>query len=130
MSKWLGRGIVAIFLAFAAFSGWSFFRFGLHKQPIVPEGAFWLSYSSGFRGIVVELEDARPNRAYIAYSAEDVPPWFQKTWSTCRPLTEDERTVFEAEADRGPGHRWEAVCEIDADGVTVVRGWIASVPNE
>jgi len=129
MSNWVGR---VILLAVIAGVGWvanDYYRAGYHTMPKLPEGAFWLSFKNGLRGIVVDAEDVRPERNYYGYPAEDVPRWFVDTWSTCRPLTDEESAFLEAEADRGPGHRWEAVCEIDADGETVVRGWLASVPN-
>ena len=99
-------------------------------MPELADGAFPLSYKSGFRGILVGLEDVRPERKYFAYHAENVPEWYQKSWSTCRALTDDELLQLNnSSANLGPGGRWEAVCEIDADGDVFIRGWIASVPD-
>jgi len=70
-----------------------------------------------------------PDRRYLGYPADDVPQWYQKTWSICRQPTVPELESFEVHAETGPGSRLDAVCEIDADGDLFVRGWIVTVPK-
>jgi hypothetical protein len=110
--------------------GYDYYKAGYHTRPELPEGAFSLSFKGGLRGIVVGLENVEPERVYIAYGARQVPNWYQKSWSTCRALTTEELAqLHKSSVDLGPGGRWEAVCEIDADGDVFVRGWLASVPD-
>jgi len=98
-------------------------------MPDLPEGSFPLSYKSGFRAILTGIDDERASRKYLAYSANGVPSWYENTWSNCRTPTKDERRQLKNTIDIGPGGRWDAVCEINADGDIFVRGWIASVPK-
>ena len=90
----------------------------------LPKDAWTIAVRSGFRAIVIDVPEDRETRRYTK-----TPEWYRKTWATCRPFTEGEASYFRENHDRGPGYRWEAVCEIDADGEIFVRGWIASVPR-
>ena len=73
--------------------------------------------------------DKDRNRKYLSYQAEDVPPWYQDTWSNCRKPNQGETAAFESEVNMGPGGRYEAICEIDADNDVFIRGWVISVPK-
>ena len=129
MWKWIGRGLLIAILAVGGYAAYDYYRGGFHKMPLLPPGAFPLSFKSGFRAIMVGVDVDTETRRYRGYPATNVPDWYLETWSFCRPFSEDEQAEIQRNADFGPGHRWEAVCEIDADGETVIRGWIASVPN-
>lgn len=134
MGRWItGIVVVLAVLLVVGYEGYIRYynqRAGFDTMPELPEGAFPLSYKSGFRAIIVGLDDVRPERKYHGYQANNVPKWYQKSWSICRALTDEEmRQSKNSSIDLGPGGRWEAVCEIDAGGDVFVRGWIASVPD-
>lgn len=60
-----------------------------------------------------------------------VPFYLKDAWAKCSPPTEEEKPnveIFLAERNM-PGQRFEAVCRIQADNDTVVRGLITSVPR-
>ncbi|MCB1467413.1 MAG: hypothetical protein KDK08_09795 [Rhizobiaceae bacterium] len=125
MWKWI-LGLLIVMSA--TYIGYDYYKAGYLTRPPLPDGAFSLSFRNGLRGIMVGLENAEPARRYLGIPAK-VPSWYQQSWSTCRALTDDEKEYLEGTVETGPGSRWEAVCEIDADGEVFVRGWIASVPN-
>jgi hypothetical protein len=129
MAKWIIRTVVLLLLAGGGWVAYDYYRAGYNTMPTLPAGGFPLSFKSGFRGIMIDTVDVRPDRRYRATPAQDVPDWYQKTWSICRPLADDEAAYLKEQANRGPGHRWEAICEIDSEGESFIRGWIASVPN-
>lgn len=98
----------------------------------MPEGAFPLSFNNGVRGIMVGAPDARlgehePRRKYIAFAMEGVPSWFDGAWSFCRRPDDEERQALDF--DPGPGSRFDAICEIDADGDVVPTAYLYSVPD-
>lgn len=129
MWKWIGRAVLLMVLVGGGYAANEYYSGGFHKLPPMPEGAFPLSFKNGFRAIMVGVEDLRSTRRYRGYPAKDVPDWYEETWSTCRSFSDEELKALERTSDFGPGHRWEAVCEIEAEGATLVRGWIASVPE-
>ncbi|OAN78221.1 hypothetical protein A8B82_10800 [Sulfitobacter sp. EhC04] len=123
-------GVAALLVAgFVGYEAYKMQQGGYFDMPEVGVDDFSLSFKSGLRGIMRDMVDERPQRRYLAYNAKDVPTWFQKVWSECRPPEENERASFEHYVDVGPGGRLEALCEIDADGDVFVRGWFVSVPN-
>ncbi|WP_425419625.1 hypothetical protein [Oricola indica] len=126
MWKWI---LALLCLLGAGYASYVYFMGGFHTMPILPERSFPLSYKSGFRAILVGMDDERAYRKYLAYSANDVPSWYKESWSVCRAPTEEEQRQLENAINIGPGGRWDAVCEISADGDIFVRGWIASVPK-
>jgi hypothetical protein len=126
----LKRMILAGIILAAAYYGYSYYRGGFHTMPRLPEGAFPLSYTSGFRAIMVGVPDERTARRYLGYQAE-VPFYLKESWSFCRPPRTDEQQGVSnfMKARDWPGERFEAVCEIEVDEKPVVRGWITSVPD-
>ncbi|MEV8468216.1 hypothetical protein AB0T83_15685 [Fluviibacterium sp. DFM31] len=128
MWKWLKRGILAVLVIFIGYEVYVYFKAGYHRVPERPIGSFLLPFGE-VRAIMIDVEDVRPERRYFAYPAMDLPEWYQGAWSVCRPVTDPERQEFEADLDPGPGVRWEAVCEFEADGETVFAGIVFSVPR-
>lgn len=128
MWKWL---LVAAIVGGGA---WSAYDAHLHAVFDVPEdmpdGAWTFASRSGFRAILIDIPDDRENRAYRAYPNSKTPEWFIKTWATCRPISDAQLSaILAAPGTKQPGLRWEALCEIEADGDRFVRGWIASTPR-
>lgn len=113
--------------------GWGVYDYrmaGLHTRPDMPPGAFSISYKSGLRAILVDVPDERETRRYLGYPA-DVPFYIEDAWTFCSPPEGDEVAEAErwlAEGDQ-PGMRVEAICRIDVDGETVIRGIITTVPR-
>jgi hypothetical protein len=136
-------------LGYIAFWSFNAYRAGLLSLPDLPSGAYTLSFSTGFRAIVLDadvpdsiggdspkylrsLSVANWERRYLGIPF-DVQPWFNDAWSWCKRPTEDEN----ADLDQMPDEfkrtvqnaRFEAVCRIDVDGTEVIRGLIFSVPR-
>ena len=127
---WLKRGIAVAVLGYVAYGVWDYYRAGYFTRPDMPEGAFSISYKSGLRAILVDVENQQESRRYLGYPM-DVPFYLKDAWATCSPPTEEEKPnveTFLAERHM-PGQRFEAVCRIQADNDTVVRGLITSVPR-
>lgn len=104
---------------------------GYTNIPELEEGDYAITFeNSSFRGVMKGVGDERKDRLYLGISA-DVPEWYEETWSVCRPPSEDEHGRLEERIAKkvGPGSRFEAICEIDADGDIFVRGWVVSVPR-
>ena len=102
-----------------------------HDAPALDEGDFLLAFKGevGLKGVMRGFGNKDQTRKYMSYGDAKVPRWYRDTWSICRKPHEDEFTAFSRQVDMGPGGRFEAVCEIDADGDVFVRGWIVSVPD-
>lgn len=96
----------------------------------MPPGAFSFSFKNGLRAVVVDIPDERGNRRYFGYPTE-VPFYLEDAWSICSPPTAEEAPAATAfmEAQDFPGDRFEAVCRIQVDDETVVRGIITTVPR-
>lgn len=130
MWTWIRRGLVVIAVAGAGYAGWDYYRSGFYYLPELPKGAFPLSYTNGLKAILVDVPDERETRRYFG-SPLAVPSYLKDVWSFCRPPTPEEQpNVAKFLTDRNlPGERFEAVCKIQADNDTVVRGLISSVPR-
>ncbi|GFE64931.1 hypothetical protein [Litoreibacter roseus] len=108
---------------------YDYYRAGFHTAPEHQTGDFLLSYSNGLRAVMRGIDNEKASRTYLGYPANNIPSWYQDTWSICRIPTDDEATAFLTHVEIGPGGRLDAICEIDADGDVFVRGWVASVPD-
>ncbi|WP_444463840.1 hypothetical protein [Rhodobacter capsulatus] len=149
MTRWIFRILLLAILGIASFMGYDFYRAGNLSLPDLPDGAYTLSYKSGFRAIVLDAEVsnpiagngskyfrslgvANPDRKYLSVPF-DVQPWFKEAWSWCKSPTEQEKSDLEQMPDdfkRSVANaRFEAVCRIDVDGTEIVRGLIFSVPR-
>ena len=149
VGRWIIRGAVAAIVIYAGLVGYEAHKYGDFSLPDLPDGAFTLSFKSGFRAIVIdaEVDDyvakdsskhfrrlgyANSRRKYLGYPV-DVPSWFKHAWSWCRPPTQEET----AQRENWPEDlkklfataRFDAVCTIEADGKTIPRGLIFSVPR-
>lgn len=123
---------------------------GYFSLPDIPDGAYPISFKSGFRAVVYDMEVsddqyastskyfrrltmASRDRRFIGIPS-DVPRWFEDTWSTCHPGTEEEReyilsTLPEDVASEMVGARLDAICLIEVEGERpLLRGLIYSVP--
>lgn len=56
---WLKRGIAIAVLGYVAYGVWDYYRAGYFTRPNMPEGAFSISYKSGLRAILVNVETSR-----------------------------------------------------------------------
>ncbi len=122
-------GLVAV-ACFVGYGIYDYFRAGLHTRPEMPQGAFSISFKTGFRAILVDVPNERDTRRYFGYPAE-VPFYLEDAWSICSPPTSDEEpeAVAFMEAQDFPGARFEVVCRIQVDDETVIRGVITTVPR-
>jgi hypothetical protein len=130
MLKWIGRAVVVAVLGFTGYAVWVTYQAGYFSRPEMPEGAFSMSFKSGFRAIIVDVPDQQETRRYFGFPA-DVPHYLEDAWSTCSPPTEEERASadqFIAERNM-PGERFEAICRLQVDDDLVTRGLITSVPR-
>jgi len=130
MGKWKDRIIVTAIVAGAAYLAYYEYRAGYFTRPPMPEGAFSLSYPSGFRAIMVDVPNERETRRYLGLPSE-VPFYLSDAWSFCYPPSKEEQeqvAVTLKERNR-PGERAEAVCKIKVDGNPIVRGVVTSVPR-
>lgn len=125
-------------------------RLGLFSMPDLPQGAYFVSFENGLRGIVLDadvpeastgdgpkflrsLSVENRERKYLGIPS-DVPPWFVDAWSVCEAPTDQERgAIIESlpsDLRQSLGNaRFEAVCRIDVDGEPLLRGLVFSVPR-
>ena len=130
MRKWIVRAAMVAVIGFVGYGAYDYYRAGLHTRPEMPPDAFSLSFKGGMRGIMVDVPDDRETRRYRAYPS-DVPSYMEFAWSTCSTPTNEEAPHVERwmTENHVPGNRFEAVCRIEVDDETVVRGFITSVPR-
>lgn len=149
--KWVVRLAILAVVGFVGFFAYDLQRGGYYSMPELADGAYPISFKSGFRAIVQDVEvseprytdshwivrrlaSANPDRRYIGIPSE-VPRWFEDTWSTCRPPSEEEQQAIEASYSDDVraklyGARFDAVCFIETDNEQkVIRGVIYSVPQ-
>jgi hypothetical protein len=150
MWKWILRLVLILFVGTLGYSAYDSYRGGYFDMPEFSETSYAISFKNGLRGIVVDpeitesvaplgrffrrLSFANPDRRYLGVPM-DVAPWFQDTWSYCHPPTDEERAGLEQamsdeQKQRLLGARFEAICKIDADGESIWRGLIFSVPKQ
>ena len=125
------KAIATLIVAGVGYSVYEYYTGPFYDAPTLNEGDFLLAFEGevGLKGVMRGISDRDNTRKYMSYGATDVPKWYYDSWSICRKPNEDERTAFESAVNLGPGGRFDAVCEIDADGDVFVRGWIVSVPD-
>ncbi len=128
MGKWIVRIFLVGLIGVGGYGFYDFYKAGYLSAPETSEDSFLLSFKSGFRAVMVGFGDRDEERRYLGYPA-DVSPIYKKDWSTCRRPSDDELKALEASDPDVPGIRWEAICEIDADGDVFIRGWVATVPR-
>lgn len=139
---------VAVVIGYAAYD---MHKVGYFSVPDLPIGAYVVSFKNGLRGIVMDVEvsdqsyenrhkffrrlsNANPDRRYLGIPF-DVAPWFEDSWSTCSPPTDEEREYIAStmpdETERTLiGARFDAFCYIEVDGgQRIARGLIYSVPK-
>ncbi len=108
-----------------AFSAHLYIKFDLANAPDVPEGGFTLLVG-GLKGIVVGVDDVRPEREYRSGYYSDLPDWYKGAWSFCYEPAETEPL---RDHDFGAGARLEVICYIEVDGERIPAGSVISVPN-
>ena len=125
------KAIATLILAGVGYSIYDYYTGPFYDAPALYEGDYLLAFKGdvGLKGVMRGMGLRDKTRKYMSYGAKDVPKWYHDSWSICRKPNGDERSAFESEVDMGPGGRFDAVCEIDADGDVFVRGWIVSVPD-
>jgi hypothetical protein len=148
---WITKLVVLGVVGYGGYEAYLLHKGGYFDLPVVPYGAYTVSFKSGLRGIVLDAEvsndaladshkifrrlsDANPDRRYLGIPM-DVPYWFEDVWSTCIKPSEDELQYIEAslsdaEKQKLIGARLDAFCYIETDGKKrIARGLIYSVPN-
>jgi hypothetical protein len=125
------KTIAVLIVAGVGYSIYDYYTGPFYDAPEVNEGDFLLAFKGevGLKGVMRGFGSKDQTRKYMSYGAVDVPSWYHNAWSICRKPREGEVTAFKSEVNMGPGGKFEAVCEIDADGDVFVRGWIVSVPD-
>jgi len=148
--KWFFRIVFLLLIGGAGYTSYDMYRGGFFSLPDLPNGAYPISFASGLRGIVydVEVEDdrfadspkyfrrlstANPDRRYLGVPM-DVAPWFEYVWSECRPPTQEVIEYFDNSMPEDlkitlQGARFDAFCFIPLDGEGIIRGAIFSVPK-
>ncbi len=126
MWKWL---IIIAVLAGGGYVVYELDSKGFFTMPEMSEDSFPVAFDSGFRGVMTGFGEREDDRRYLGYAAKNVPTVYEEVWSNCRRPTDQELEAFEQDGSDLPGLRWEAVCEIDADGDVFIRGWVASIPR-
>lgn len=77
---------------------------------------------------MIDLPDERGTRRYLGVPF-DTPFWAEDAWASCsRPTKQDASEILE-QMDMGPGSRLDAICKIQADDTTIIRGVVFSVPR-
>ena len=127
------------------------YRGGFFSLPDLPDRAYPISFASGFRAIVYDVDAtdkthengpkwfrrlayANPDRKYVGFAA-DVPIWFKDVWSTCEAPTKEsqeyiEQTLSAEVKAQTTGARLDAICYIPTDDEKkLIRGLIYSVPK-
>ena len=126
--KWFWRLLALGIFGVIGFGTYDYYRAGLHSLPTLNEGEFWLSFKNGFRAIMVDQTDFRPERVYAGVPSQ-VASWMEDVWSYCRPLSDDERAQATGLVKGVESMRPEALCTIEVDGKKIARGVIFSRPN-
>jgi hypothetical protein len=147
---WFSKLLIVGVVGYVGYSAYGLHRGGYFSLPDIPNGAYPISFKSGFRAVVydVEVSDdqyastskyfrrltmASRDRRFIGIPS-DVPRWFEDTWSTCHRGTDEEReyiisTLPEDVASEMVGARLDAICLIEVEGERpLLRGLIYSVP--
>jgi hypothetical protein len=147
---WFSKLLLVGVVGYVGYSAYGLHRGGYFSLPDIPDGAYPISFKSGFRAVVydVEVSDdqyaatskyfrrltmASRDRRFIGIPS-DVPRWFEDTWSTCHRGTDEEReyilsTLPEDVAREMEGARLDAICLIEVEGDRpLLRGLIYSVP--
>lgn len=147
--KWIVRLILLGFIGSLGLGTYDMYRGGFFSLPDLPDRAYPISFSSGLRGILYDMDAsdktyenglkwfrrlsyANPDRKYIGVPAE-VPSWFKDLWSTCEAPTNEsqafvEQSMSEEVKSRMIGAHLDAVCYIPTeDKKKLVRGLIYSV---
>lgn len=147
---WFGKLLMVGIAGYVGFSAYDLHRAGYFSLPDIPAGAYPISFRSGLRGVVYDMDVtddqyadapkifrrlrwANPDRRFIAVLSE-VPYWFQDVWATCRVGTEEERayiigTLPDDVKRKLVGTRLDAICYIELEGQrAIVRGLIYSIP--
>lgn len=150
MGKWIGGLLLVAVVGYLSYDVYLDYRAGYLDLPELDRNSYAISFKNGMRAIVVDpeisdqteddartsrrLSTANPDRKYLGFPFE-IPSWFEDTWSYCHPPTDDERAAIERDMTDGfkrklTGARFEAVCKIEADGESIWRGLIYSVPKQ
>lgn len=147
---WFAKLLIVGVVGYGGYYVYNLNRAGYLSLPELPTGAYPISFKSGFRGVVYDmnvaddryadapkifrrLTMANRDRRFIGLPS-DVPRWFKDSWSTCRARTEEEReyivSTMPDEIKRDlVGARLDAICYIEIEGEPpILRGLIYSIP--
>lgn len=147
---WFTRLLVIGVVGYGGFYVYKLNENGYLSLPDIPAGAYPISFDSGLRGIVYDMDVtddqyadapkifrrlvmANRDRRFIGLPS-DVPRWFEDSWSTCRTGTEEEREYIVGTIPDNinrdlVGARLDATCYIEIEGEPpILRGLIYSIP--
>lgn len=147
---WFTKLLVIGVVGYGGYVTYDLNRGGYFSLPDIPSGAYPISFKSGLRGVVYDMDVtddqyadapklfrrlviANRDRRFIGLPS-DVPRWFEDTWSTCRVGTEEEREYIVSNMPEDVkremvGARLDAICFIEIEGeLPMLRGLIYSVP--
>ncbi len=147
---WFSKLLIVAVVGYGGYYTYKLNRDGYFALPDIPAGAYPISFKSGFRAVVYDMDVtddqyadapqifrrlvmANPDRRFIGLPSK-VPRWFEDTWSTCHPGSEEEReqivsTMPEDVRKEMVGARLDALCFIEVEGERpLLRGLIYSVP--
>ena len=117
--------LLTVLVAGMAYSAHLYIKFDYGKRPDVPDDGFMLLVG-GVKGIMVGVDDVRPERKYLSAKPTDLAEWYEDVWSYCYPPTETEPMRTH---EWGTGARLEAICQIEVDNEEIPVGYMISVPN-
>lgn len=147
---WFTKLLVIGVVGYVGYATYDLHRGGYFSLPDIPTGAYPISFKSGLRGVVYDMDVtddqyadvpkifrrlgmANRDRRFISLPS-DVPRWFEDSWSTCRAGTKEERefvvsTLPEDIKRDLVGARMDAICYIEIEGERpILRGLIYSIP--
>ena len=147
---WFAKLLIIGVVGYGGYYVYNLNRAGYLSMPDIPSGAYPISFKSGFRGIVYDMDVtddqyadapkifrrlnmASRDRRFIGLPS-DVPRWFEDVWSTCRAGTEEEREYIVSSMPETVkrdlvGARLDAICYIEIEGErAILRGLIYSIP--
>ncbi|MGV6847906.1 MAG: hypothetical protein ACWA5A_05945 [Marinibacterium sp.] len=149
MGKWILRAVLVGVVGFVGYAAFDSYRGGFFNLPDLPHGAYPISFTNGFRAIVLDdevsaphmedapkffrrLTSANPDRRYLGVPFE-VARWLEGAWSWCSvPTPEEADEIFNSLPENLKRDmqyaRLDGFCEIHVDGEKVPRGLIYSVP--
>jgi len=127
--KFIKYAVLTVTVLFIGIATYDYFKLGYHTLPNnTPENSFPLRFENGIRAILVGIDDVEPEREYIAVAMKNIPSYFSDSWAFCKRPDDGAIKKINSSFPPGPGMKFEAVCELDADGQIIPTAYIYSIP--